>query len=134
MPEAKSKYIVSVKAKKAEWRNLYSFSSITCYPSYYLNKTTGAEYIDAYQFEMMPGSGPYLLNNQRTTQENNGLVVLDESEITGQQIIIEILDCITLMFWSLFLLMMKIKKLNVFLRVIMIHTWFLELNGGQRSL
>ena len=32
MPEAKSKYIVSVKAKKAEWRNLYSFSSITVYP------------------------------------------------------------------------------------------------------
>ena len=77
MPEAKSKYIVSVKAKKTEWRNLYSFSSIMVYPSYYLNKTTGAEYIDAYQFEMMPGSGPYLLNNQRTTQENNGLVVLD---------------------------------------------------------
>lgn len=77
MPEAKSKYIVSVKAKKTEWRNLYSFSSIMVYPSYYLNKTTGAEYIDAYQFEMMPGSGPYLLNNQRTTQENNGLVALD---------------------------------------------------------
>ena len=77
MPEAKSKYIVRVKAKKTEWRNLYSFSSIMVYPSYYLNKTTGAEYIDAYQFEMMPGSGPYLLNNQRTTQENNGLVVLD---------------------------------------------------------
>ena len=38
------------------------------YPSYYLNKTTGAEYIDAYQFEMMPGSGPYLLNNQRTME------------------------------------------------------------------
>ena len=77
MPQAKSKYIVSVKAKKTEWRNLYSFSSIMVYPSYYLNKTTGAEYIDAYQFEMMPGSGPYLLNNQRTTQENNGLVALD---------------------------------------------------------
>lgn len=77
IPEAKSKYIVSVKAKKTEWRNLYSFSSIMVYPSYYLNKTTGAEYIDAYQFEMMPGSGPYLLNNQRTTQENNGLVALD---------------------------------------------------------
>ena len=39
------------------------------YPSYYLNKTTGAEYIDAYQFEMMPGSGPYLLNNQRTIKK-----------------------------------------------------------------
>jgi len=76
-PIAKSKYIVSVKAKKTEWRNLYSFSGLTVYPSYYLNKIDGTTYIDKYQFEMMPGSGPYTLNNQRTTQENNGLVVLD---------------------------------------------------------
>jgi len=77
MPTAESKYIVSVKAKKTEWRNLYSFSGITVYPSYYLNKIDGTTYIEKYQFEMMPGTGPYTLNNQRTTQENNGLVVLD---------------------------------------------------------
>ena len=76
-PIAESKYIVSVKAKKTEWRNLYSLSAIYVYPSYYLKKIDGATYIDKYQFEMMPGSGPYILNNQRTTQENNGLVVLD---------------------------------------------------------
>ena len=29
---------------------------------------------------MMPGSGPYTLNDKRTTQENNGLVVLDRRE------------------------------------------------------
>ena len=27
---------------------------------------------------MMPGSGPYVLNTERTTQENNGLIVLDK--------------------------------------------------------
>ena len=77
VPEAKSKYIVSVKAKKTEWRNLYSFSGMTVYPSYYLNKIDGSTYVEKYQFEMMPGSGPYILNSQRTTQENNGLIVLD---------------------------------------------------------
>ena len=29
---------------------------------------------------MMPGSGPYILNTKRTTQENNGLVVLDKRD------------------------------------------------------
>ena len=41
VPIAESKYIVSVKCKKKEWRLLYSFPGITVYPSYYLDKITG---------------------------------------------------------------------------------------------
>ena len=74
-PIAESKYIVSVKSKKKEWRNIYSFSSLVVYPSYYLEKIDGGTYLEKYQFEMMPGSGPYILDTERTTQENNGLVV-----------------------------------------------------------
>jgi len=80
VPVAESKYIVSVKCKKKEWRLLYSFPGIVVYPSYYLEKITGSSYIDKYQFEMMPGTGPYILNTNETTQENNGLVVLDRRE------------------------------------------------------
>ena len=76
-PVVESKYIVSVKSKKKEWRNLYAFSGLYIYPSYYLEKIDGATYIEKYQFELMPGSGPYVLNTKRTTQENNGLAVLD---------------------------------------------------------
>ena len=76
-PVAESKYIVSVKSKKKEWRNLYSFSGLVVYPSYYLEKIDGATYVEKYQFELMPGSGPYVLNTERTTQDNNGLAVLD---------------------------------------------------------
>ena len=76
-PVAESKYIVSVKSKKKEWRNLYSIAGLYIYPSYYLEKIDGATYVDKYQFELMPGSGPYILDTERTTQENNGLVVLD---------------------------------------------------------
>ena len=79
-PVAETKYIVSVKSKKTEWRNLYGFAGIYVYPSYYLNKIDGATYIEKYQFEMMPGSGPYILNTERTTQENNGLIVLDKRD------------------------------------------------------
>ena len=35
-PVAESKYIVSVKSKEKEWRNLYWFSELHIYPSYYL--------------------------------------------------------------------------------------------------
>ena len=79
-PVAESKYIVSIKSKKKEWRNIYSLAGLYIYPSYYLEKIDGVTYIDKYQFELMPGSGPYTLNTQRTTQENNGLVVLDRRE------------------------------------------------------
>ena len=79
-PVAESKYIVSIKSKKKEWRNIYSLAGLYIYPSYYLEKIDGATYIDKYQFELMPGSGPYTLNTERTTQENNGLVVLDRRD------------------------------------------------------
>tara|TARA_Y100000590_G_scaffold415931_1_gene514255 strand:- start:46 stop:1971 length:1926 start_codon:yes stop_codon:yes gene_type:complete len=77
-PIAETKYIVSVKSKKKEWRNLYGFAALSVYPSYYLEKIDGSTYIEKYQFEMMPGSGAYILNTERTTQENNGLIVLDK--------------------------------------------------------
>ena len=80
VPIAESKYIVSVKCKKKQWRLLYNFPGITVYPSYYLEKITGSSYIDKYQFEMMPGSGAYILNTKETTQENNGIVILDRRE------------------------------------------------------
>ena len=76
-PVAESKYIVSVKSVKKEWRNLYNFGELYIYPSYYLNKIDGATYVEKYQYELMPGSGPYILNTERTTQEDNGLVVLN---------------------------------------------------------
>ena len=79
-PVAESKYIVSVKSKEKEWRNLYDFSGLHIYPSYYLDKIDGSTYIEKYQYEMMPGSGPYILNTERTTQEDNGLVVLDKRD------------------------------------------------------
>ena len=79
-PVAESKYIVKVKSKKKEWRNLYAIAGLAVYPSYYLEKIDGATYVEKYQFELMPGTGPYVLNSERTTQENNGLVVLDRRD------------------------------------------------------
>ena len=77
-PVAESKYIVSFKAKRKEWRLIYSLGGIAVYPAYYLDKINGEQFIEKYQFDFMPGSGPYKLDKNRTTQDNNGLVVLEK--------------------------------------------------------
>ena len=80
MPVATSKYIVRIKAKKKEWRLIYTLSSVYIYPSKYLDKTTGEQFIDKYQFEFMPGSGPYILDKNRTTNEGDPLIVLNRRD------------------------------------------------------
>jgi microcin C transport system substrate-binding protein len=75
-PVAETKYIVSVKSRKVDWRNMFRIASVAIYPSYYLSKIDGASYLEKYQYEMMPGTGPYELDMNLTTQENNGLLAL----------------------------------------------------------
>ena len=75
-PQVISKYIVSIKATKVDWRTFGTIAGQPVYPSYYLNKIDGAAYVEKYQFEMMPGTGPYEIDVSQTTQENNGMIVL----------------------------------------------------------
>jgi len=75
-PIAETKYIVSIKAKKKDWRTFGYSAGLKIYPSYYLNKIDGAAYIEKYQYDMMPGTGPYQIDMNLTTQENNGKIVL----------------------------------------------------------
>ena len=75
-PQIVSKYIVSIKAHKIDWRTFGYIAAVAIYPSYYLNKIDGAAYVEKYQFEMMPGTGPYEIDISQTTQENNGIIVL----------------------------------------------------------
>ena len=79
-PTAVSKSIVSIKAKKVDWRTFADIAESTIYPSYYLNKIDGASYLTKYQFEMMPGTGPYEIDVNQTTQENNGIIVLKRND------------------------------------------------------
>lgn len=68
-PKAESRYIVSVTCKKENWRSfLYFGVSTKIYPASHLSKTNGAGYITKYQFDFMPGSGPYELDKEKTQQ------------------------------------------------------------------
>ena len=62
-PVAESKYIVSVKSKQLNWRQfLYFAASMAILPAHYIGNITGEQYLEKYQFEFIPGSGPYLID------------------------------------------------------------------------
>jgi microcin C transport system substrate-binding protein len=61
-PVAESKYIVSVKSKELNWRQfLYFSASLRILPAHYIGNIPGSQYLEKYQFEFVPGSGPYLI-------------------------------------------------------------------------
>lgn len=60
-PVAESKYIVSVKCKQLSWRNLLYFGGMSILPEHILRELDGTDYLDEYQFKMMPGTGVYTI-------------------------------------------------------------------------
>jgi microcin C transport system substrate-binding protein len=61
-PVAESKYIVSVKSKQLNWRQFLYFSGMSILPVHYIGNITGEQYLEKYQFEFVPGTGPYLID------------------------------------------------------------------------
>ncbi len=63
-PVAVSKYIVSTKIteKDPDWRLFLYFGTMAILPSHYIGGLTGKEYLEKYQFEVVPGSGPYTID------------------------------------------------------------------------
>ena len=71
-PVVESKYILSVKAKTVNWQNLLYFgNSLSVLPSHVLKNVDGAAFIRDYNFKMMPGSGPYIVNEQDINKGNS---------------------------------------------------------------
>ncbi|CAN5527882.1 extracellular solute-binding protein [soil metagenome] len=61
MPKAESKYIITVKAKKLGWAYFEAAASIKLLPAHYLTGLTGKDYLDKYNYDCVPGSGPYYI-------------------------------------------------------------------------
>ena len=62
MPIAESKYIVSVKTKDLDWRMFKYFSQISLLPAHVIGGLTGDQFLNMFDFEYVPGSGPYALD------------------------------------------------------------------------
>jgi len=63
-PVAESKYIVRVTAKELNWRNFMYFAgaAMPILPAHVLATVDGAAYLSDYNLKLLPGSGPYVIN------------------------------------------------------------------------
>ena len=61
-PVAESKYIVRIKAKELGWRNFEIASGLRVFPAHVLKNLDGTSYLRDYNFKLIPGSGPYIVN------------------------------------------------------------------------
>jgi microcin C transport system substrate-binding protein len=62
-PVAESKYIVRVKSKQLNWRNFLYFGGMAILPAHVLKDVDGARYLKDYNFKMLPGTGPYIVQD-----------------------------------------------------------------------
>ncbi len=82
-PKALSKYMVELKLKKENWRSILYFSGMPIFPAHYLKRAEGgAGFIKKYQWEMIPGSGAYELDLQRSPR-NEQVVLKRRSDYWG---------------------------------------------------
>lgn len=61
-PVAESKYIVRMKAKKLGFMNFDIAATMRVFPAHVLKTFNGAKYLTDYNFKLMPGTGPYIVN------------------------------------------------------------------------
>jgi len=64
-PKILGKYIVEVHTKELNWRLFLYFSGMQILPAHKIKDLTGSMYLEKYQFGMLPGTGPYILDRAR---------------------------------------------------------------------
>jgi len=85
-PIAESKYIVSVVCKEVDWYLFYNFvKGMTIFPAHHLNKIDGKGYLDKYHWKMLPGSGPYVLD-EKNTKNGQQIVLRRRSDFWGKDL------------------------------------------------
>ena len=70
-PVAESKYIVRVTSRQLNWRNFLYFSGMPVYPAHILKNLDGARYLKEYNYKMLPGTGPYIVNESDVVRGNS---------------------------------------------------------------
>ena len=63
-PKAESKYIFSIKAKKFGWVYFDVAATVRVLPAHYLTALSGKEYLEKYNYDCIPGSGPYYIQKE----------------------------------------------------------------------
>ena len=71
-PVAESSYIVRVTSQSAELAELPTFpAECPCIPPMFSRTVDGARYLKEYNYKMLPGSGPYIVNESDVVKGNS---------------------------------------------------------------
>lgn len=70
-PVARSPYIVEVTAKELNWRNFLYFSGMPIFPAHVLADVDGAAYLEDFNTRLVPGTGPYVVNESDIQRGNS---------------------------------------------------------------
>ena len=62
-PEAVSPYIFKVRSKELGWKKLLYFSGTSILPAHIIKDLDGSQFLEKYQYDMVPGSGPYIVED-----------------------------------------------------------------------
>lgn len=74
-PVAESKYLVRVESTELNWRNfMYFGGSMHILPAHVLAKVNGAVYLKEYNTKLLPGTGPYTVN-ESDIQRGNSITI-----------------------------------------------------------
>lgn len=64
MPVAESKYIISISATKVGWLYFASAAGIRLMPAHVIGGMPGGEYLEKFNYDCVPGSGPYYIRKE----------------------------------------------------------------------
>ncbi|MDN5279313.1 MAG: microcin transport system substrate-binding protein [Clostridiales bacterium] len=70
-PVAVTDRIVMIRSKLMNWRAFMSAGFMTILPGHIISKIDGKQYLEEYQFKLMPGSGPYTYDSSKVNEEIN---------------------------------------------------------------
>lgn len=83
-PVAESKYIVRYKAKKEGWLPFSIAAGIRILPAHVIGGVSGKDYLDKFNYDVVPGSGPYYIR-QDDIQKGQSITMRRRSDYWGEK-------------------------------------------------
>lgn len=83
-PVAESKYIIRYKAKKEGWLPFSIAAGIRILPAHVIGGVSGKDYLDKFNYDVVPGSGPYYIRHD-DIQKGQSITMRRRSDYWGEK-------------------------------------------------
>ncbi|MBP9192015.1 MAG: ABC transporter substrate-binding protein [Ignavibacteria bacterium] len=83
-PVAESKYIVSYKSNKEGWIPFNMAAGFNILPAHYIGNISASEYLEKYNYDVVPGSGPYYVKKE-DVEKGRSIIVRRRSDYWAEK-------------------------------------------------